>query len=55
MKIKSLIAAGLAATLLTGTALASSLPDGSKEHPLRVLMVPADTGTNDITQDYAPV
>lgn len=55
MKIKNLIAAGIAATLLTGTALASSLPDGSKERPLRVLMVPADTGTNDITQDYAPV
>lgn len=30
-------------------------PDGSKRHPLRVLMVPADTGTNDITQDYKPI
>ena len=30
-------------------------PDGTKENPLRVLMIPADTGTNDITQDYAPV
>ena len=55
MKIKSLFVAGIAATLLTGTTLASSLPDGSEERPLRVLMVPADTGTNDITQDYAPV
>jgi phosphonate transport system substrate-binding protein len=55
MKIKNLIAVGMAATLLTGAVFASSLPDGSKEHPLRVLMVPADTGTNDITQDYAPV
>lgn len=55
MNIKNLIAAGMAAILLTGTAFAANLPDGSKEHPLRVLMVPADTGTNDITKDYAPV
>ncbi len=55
MKIKNLIAVCIAATLLTGTASASDLSDGSKEHPLRVLMVPADTGSNDITQDYAPV
>lgn len=55
MKIKSLIAVGMAAVMLTGTAYAGSLQDGSKEHPLRVLMVPADTGTNDITKDYAPV
>lgn len=55
MKFKHLITAGIATVMLTGTALASALPDGSKQHPLRVLMVPADTGTNDITQDYAPV
>lgn len=54
MKIKTLIAAGIAATLFTGTASAN-LPDGSKENPLRVLMVPADTGSNDITKDYLPV
>ena len=54
MKLKNLIAAGIAATVLTGTAFAG-MPDGSKENPLRVLMIPADTGTNDITQDYAPV
>jgi len=54
MNIKTLIAAGLAATMLTGTASAA-LPDGSKENPLRVLMVPADTGSNDITLDYQPV
>ena len=55
MKIKNLIAVGMTAVMLTGTAYASNLQDGSKEHPLRVLMVPADTGTNDITKDYAPV
>ena len=55
MKIKNVVAAGIAATILSGTSFAANLPDGSKEQPLRVLMVPADTGTNDITQDYAPV
>ena len=55
MKIKSLIAVGIAAVILTGPAFAAKLPDGSKENPLRVLMVPADTGTDDITKDYAPV
>lgn len=55
MNMKQLVAAGLATALLSGPALAAKLPDGSKEHPLRVLMIPADTGTNDITQDYKPV
>jgi len=54
MNIKTLIATGIAVTMLTGT-VSASLPDGSKEHPLRVLMIPADTGSNDITQDYKPV
>lgn len=54
MKLKTLIAAGLAATLSAGSAFAE-LADGSKEHPLRVLMIPTDTGSNDITQDYLPV
>lgn len=55
MKMKHLIAVGMTASLLAGTALATELPDGSKAHPLRVLMIPADTGTSDITQDYKPV
>jgi phosphonate transport system substrate-binding protein len=55
MKLIKLVTAGIAAAMLSGTALAANLPDGSKDHPLRVLMVPADTGTNDITADYAPV
>lgn len=54
MKIRSLLAAGAAMLSLSGTVMAD-LPDGSKDNPLRVLMVPADTGTNDITQDYKPV
>jgi phosphonate transport system substrate-binding protein len=41
--------------MISSAALAANLPDGSEANPLRVLMVPADTGTNDITTDYAPV
>lgn len=55
MKIKSLISVGIAAIMLTGPVFAANVADGSKEHPLRVLMVPADTGTDDITKDYGPV
>jgi phosphonate transport system substrate-binding protein len=58
MKFYKLFAVGLATVALLGSTIigsAADLPDGSKDHPLRVLMVPADTGTNDITQDYAPV
>ena len=55
MKIKSLISVGIAAIMLTGPVLAANVPDGSKEHPLRVLMIPADTGSDDSTKDYAPV
>ena len=55
MKIKSLISVGIAAIILTGPVLAANVPDGSKEHPLRVLMIPADTGSDDSTKDYAPV
>jgi phosphonate transport system substrate-binding protein len=55
MNMKQIVAVGLTTAMLSGPALAAQLPDGSKEHPLRVLMIPADTGTNDITQDYKPV
>lgn len=55
MKIKSLVAVGIATVMLTGPVLAANVPDGSKENPLRVLMIPADTGSDDSTKDYAPV
>lgn len=55
MKITKLFMAALAALSFTTAALAADLPDGTKERPLRVLMIPADTGTNDIVADYAPV
>lgn len=55
MKMTKLMTAGIAAVMLSSAVLAANLPDGSEGNPLRVLMVPADTGTNDITTDYAPV
>lgn len=55
MKLKSLALTGIAASMFANIGFAAQLPDGSKAHPLRVLMVPADTGTNDVTKDYAPV
>ncbi|MGC9423694.1 phosphate/phosphite/phosphonate ABC transporter substrate-binding protein [Vibrio sp.] len=54
MKLKNLFLSAVTAVALAPLA-AFALPDGSKENPLRVLMVPADTGTNDITKDYGPV
>lgn len=54
MKLKNLFLAVVTAVTLTPL-VAFALPDGSKEHPLRVLMIPTDTGTNDITKDYGPV
>ncbi|MET0043027.1 MAG: phosphate/phosphite/phosphonate ABC transporter substrate-binding protein [Candidatus Thiodiazotropha sp. 6PLUC3] len=55
MNLTKLITAGIAAAMISTTAFAANLPDGSAENPLRVLMIPADTGTDDITADYAPV
>jgi phosphonate transport system substrate-binding protein len=55
MKLTKLVIAGITSIMLTTSAFSATLPDGSKDNPLRVLMVPADTGTNDIISDYAPV
>ena len=55
MKIIKRFVAALVALFLTNPVFSAELPDGSKERPLRVLMIPADTGTNDIVADYAPV
>ena len=55
MKIIQLFFSTLLALCLANPAFSADLPDGSKERPLRVLMIPADTGTNDIVADYAPV
>lgn len=55
MKITKLFMAALAVFSLSCSVLAAELPDGSKDRPLRVLMIPADTGTNDVIADFAPV
>jgi phosphonate transport system substrate-binding protein len=57
--MKKLLALAAALTLaLAGIApaAAQSVADGSREHPLRVLLIPADGGTESGTKaDYAPV
>lgn len=55
MTITKRIIAALVFLSFTSITTAIELPDGSKDHPFRVLMIPADTGTNDIVADYAPV
>jgi phosphonate transport system substrate-binding protein len=54
--LKKLLLAFLTVATLTATARAQSEPDGSKAKPLRVMLVPADGGTEDGTKaDFAPV
>lgn len=55
MKTTQLFFTLLTALCFISPGFAADLPDGSKDRPLRVLMIPADTGTNDIAADYAPV
>jgi phosphonate transport system substrate-binding protein len=46
----------IAAVLLAAPAVAQTIPDGSKDRPLRVMLIPADGGTESGTKaDYAPV
>jgi phosphonate transport system substrate-binding protein len=48
--------AGLALALIAPLALAQATPDGSKDRPLRVMLIPADGGTETGTKaDYQPV
>ncbi|GAB4289987.1 MAG: phosphate/phosphite/phosphonate ABC transporter substrate-binding protein [Methylophaga sp.] len=54
MKIKQLFAL-VAASVMSSTVMAADLPKGTADDPLRVMMVPADTGGADITEDYKPV
>lgn len=59
MKLKSLVSASLAsfalAAAVSTTPASAALPDGSAAQPLRVMMVPADTGGADVAEDYKPV
>lgn len=53
--MKFVLALAIALGLST-QALAQSLPDGSKDRPLRVMLIPADGGTESGTKaDYQPV
>lgn len=46
----------IAALALTTSAFGQSVADGSREHPLRVMLIPADGGTETGTKaDYQPV
>lgn len=56
-KLLALAAAAVSlAAVLALPAAAQTVADGSREHPLRVLLIPADGGTESGTKaDYAPV
>ncbi|MEJ0040023.1 MAG: phosphate/phosphite/phosphonate ABC transporter substrate-binding protein [Gammaproteobacteria bacterium] len=50
------ILAFLTALVLSGPSLAGEVHDGTREHPLRVMLIPADGGTETGTKaDYQPV
>lgn len=51
--VVSSLAVSVAAMGVSTQALA--LPSGTKSEPLRVMMVPADTGGADVAEDYKPV
>jgi phosphonate transport system substrate-binding protein len=56
MKLTKLFTGVVAAAgMLASTAHAVDLPDGSKANPLRVMMVPAEVGSQDTISDYKPV
>lgn len=55
MKLKALILTSICCLLSVSLSIAGGLPDGSKRNPLRVMLVPADSGSSDITADYKPV
>jgi phosphonate transport system substrate-binding protein len=54
MKVKTLLT--IAILLFTAApTFASGLGDGSINNPLRVMLIPADGGSSDVTEDYRPV
>lgn len=53
---RSFLATATAISLVAAaSAGAVSLPNGTAAEPLRVMMVPSETGSDDVTQDYKPV
>jgi len=55
MILKNLAGTALASLVLSTSVFAESLPQGTANDPLRVMMVPADTGGADVAEDYKPV
>lgn len=49
------ICASFGALSISSTSIAADLPTGTADDPLRVMMIPADTGGADVTEDYKPV
>lgn len=55
MKMKSMLSMCLICLMSVSAAMAANMPDGSEKHPLRVMLIPADSGSSDVTADYKPV
>lgn len=55
MNITKTIGLALASLVFSSTLFAANMPLGTAGDPLRVMMVPADTGGADVTEDYKPV
>ena len=54
--IRTFLSGGLvAAAAFSFAAHAADLPNGSADEPLRVMMVPAETGATDVIDEYGPV
>ncbi len=49
------LCASLVVLAAPSAVVAGDLPTGTKDDPLRVMMIPADTGGADVTEDYKPV
>ncbi|MBC8318341.1 MAG: phosphate/phosphite/phosphonate ABC transporter substrate-binding protein [Desulfobulbaceae bacterium] len=55
MKLKTILSVCLLLLFTASIAYAGGLADGSRNNPLRVMLVPTDAGSSDITEDYKPV
>ena len=55
MSFQKFLAAAAVITLPLSSAFAVEMPDGSKNDPVRVIMVPAEIGSRDTLSDYRPV
>lgn len=55
MKLKTILTVCMLTLFSATCAFAGALADGSKRNPLRVMLVPTDAGSSDITEDYKPV